>query len=98
MQMHADVSDLRIERTRVPEVVALGAAVLAAVGAGAYPDVPAAARAMVSSLDVIEPDPGRHEEYRFYCDQSIATYHQLKDQMHELARQAAGAAIATGGA
>lgn len=98
MQMHADVSDLRIERTRVPEVVALGAGVLAAVGAGAYPDVPAAARAMVSSLDVIEPDPGRHEEYRFYCDQSIATYHQLKDQMHELARQAAGAAIATGGA
>ncbi|MGZ4388285.1 MAG: FGGY-family carbohydrate kinase [Gaiellaceae bacterium] len=98
MQMHADVSDLRIERTRVPEVVALGAAVLAAVGAGAYADVPAAARAMVSSLDVIEPDAGRHEEYAFYCDQAIATYHGLKDQMHAVARrQAAGAAVAAGG-
>lgn len=99
MQMHADVSDLRIERTRVSEVVALGAAVLAAVGAGAYADVPEAARAMVSSLDVIEPDSTRHDEYAFYCDQAIATYHALKDQMHEVARrQATGAAVAAGGA
>lgn len=99
MQMHADVSDLRIERTCVSEVVALGAAVLAAVGAGAYADVPTAARAMVSSLDSIEPDPERHEEYRFYCDQSIATYQSLVDQMHAVARrQAAGDAVTAGGA
>lgn len=99
MQMHADVSDLRIERTRVPEVVVLGAAALAAVGAGAYASVPAAARAMVSSADAIEPDPRRHEEYRFYCDQAIATYDQLKDQMHALARRrAAAAAVPAGGA
>jgi ribulose kinase len=83
----------------VPEVVALGAAVLAAVGAGAYADVPAAARAMVSPLDTIEPDAARHEEYAFYCDQAIATYHSLKDQMHAVARrQASAAAITAGGA
>ena len=97
MQMHADVSNLRITRTRVPEVVVLGAAVLAAVGAGAYPDVPSAARAMVSPADVIEPDAERHEEYRFYCDQAIATYGQMKGLMHTLARkQAAGTAVAVG--
>lgn len=93
MQMHADVSNLRIVRTQVSEVVALGAAVLAAVGAGAYGSVPEAARAMVVETDVIEPDPERHEEFAFYCDRAIATYHQLSELMHEVAqRQAAGLA------
>jgi ribulokinase len=89
MQVHADVSNIRITRTRVPEVVALGSAALAAVGAGAYPDVAAAARGMVSTLDVIEPDAQRHEEYRFYCEQSIATYDRLKDMMHAVVRRQA---------
>lgn len=98
IQMHADVSNLRIVRTRVPEVVALGAAVLAAVGAGAYASVPEAARAMVSEADVIEPDSERHEEYSFYCDRAIATYHQLKELMHDVAqRQSAGFAPAREG-
>lgn len=89
MQMHADVSNIRITRTLVPEVVALGAAVLAAVGADAYPDVACASRAMVSTLDVIEPDLERHEQYRFYCDQSIATYGRMKDLMHAVVRRQA---------
>jgi ribulokinase len=89
MQMHADVSNLRIARTRVAEVVVLGAAVLAAVGAGAYPDVATASHAMVSTVDVIEPDPDRHEEYRFYCDRSIETYERLHDLMHDVARRQA---------
>ena len=42
----ADILDLVVERPAMVETTALGAAMLAAVGAGLYPDLEAAARAM----------------------------------------------------
>ena len=51
----ADILDIRVERPEFFETTALGAAMLAAVGAGIYPTLEAAS-VMISKLDVYEPD------------------------------------------
>ena len=89
MQIHADVSNLPITFTKVPEAAVLGSAILAAVGAGAYPDIQDAASHMVHSSHRIEPDLVRHREYQFYVEKYIATYHQMRDLMHETVRHVA---------
>jgi ribulose kinase len=86
MQMHADVSNVPISFTRHPEGPALGAAMLAAVGAGIHADVPTAAERMVQVERTIEPDQARHEEYAFYLDQYLETYPRMKDLMHGMVR------------
>jgi sugar (pentulose or hexulose) kinase len=96
MQMHADVSNVPISFTRVSEGPVLGSAMLAAVGAGIYPDIPAAAENMVHTADTIEPDPGRHEEYRFYVDRYMEAYPQMKELMHRTERHVAGGTPAAG--
>jgi FGGY-family pentulose kinase len=99
MQMHADVSNVPIAFTKVSEGPVLGSAILAAVGAGVYPDTRTAAEKMVHTADTIEPDPERHEEYRFYVDRYMETYSQMKDLMHKTQRHVsrAGKAAAESG-
>ena len=63
MQIHADVIGRPLLRLTAPQPVTLGAAICAAVGAGAYPDLPAAAAAMTSLGPGWRPDPGRHQVY-----------------------------------
>jgi ribulokinase len=89
MQMHADVSNLPISFTKVPDAPALGSAILGAVGAGVYPDIQEAASNMVHTTDTIEPDPDMHEEYKFYVDKYAETYPQMKELMHEVAHHVA---------
>ena len=88
MQMHADVSNVPISFTRVSEGPVLGSAILAAVGAGVYPDIPTAAAHMVHTERTIEPDPARHEEYRFYVDRYIETVRAYEgaDAPHDTSR------------
>lgn len=86
MQIHADVSGIPITLTRVPDATCLGSAVLAAVAGGLYPNIPAASGAMVHVRERIEPDPERHEAYRFYADRYIETYPRLQDLIHALVR------------
>jgi FGGY-family pentulose kinase len=86
MQMHADVSNVPISFTRVGDAPTLGSAILAAVGAGIYPDVQEAAKKMVHVERSIEPDQSRHEEYQFYVDKYIDTYPRMKDLMHDTVR------------
>src|SRR6266568_2801143 len=90
MQIHADVSNLPITFTKVPDAAVLGSAILAAVGAGAYPDIQAAADHMVHASHRIEPDQQRHQEYQFYVEKYIATYHQMQDLIHDTVRHVAG--------
>lgn len=90
MQIHADVSNLPITFTRVADATVLGSAILAAVGAGVYPNLQEAARHMVQTSHCIEPDQQRHEEYQFYVDKYIATYLQMRDLMHDVAQHVAG--------
>jgi FGGY-family pentulose kinase len=90
MQLHADVSDVPISITREPEGPALGAAMLAAVGAGIYPDLPTAAAEMVHVERTIEPDHDRHQQYAFFMDRYTELYPRVKDVMHQVTRHVAG--------
>src|SRR5205809_753614 len=89
MQIHADVSNLPITFTKVVDAPVLGSAILAAVGAGIYPNLQEAARHMVHTSHRIEPDQQRHKEYQFYVDKYIATYPQMRDLMHDVAQHVA---------
>ncbi len=94
MQMHADVANVPISLTRESEGPVLGSAMLAAVGAGIYPDIPTAAKHMVHTERTIEPDKTRHEEYKFYLDRYIETYPRMMEVMHKTTRHVAGTAAA----
>ena len=84
MQMHSDVLDLPITLTEVGDAVALGSAMLAAVGAGVYAGLPEAADSMVHELDTLQPDPEKTEQYAFYVDKYMRAYPQMRDLTHEI--------------
>jgi L-ribulokinase len=76
MQLYADVLRRPVRLAGSGQAPALGAAIHAAVAAGAYPDVPAAARAMGSlAPGSFTPDPGRAAVY----DRLFAEYLTLHD-------------------
>lgn len=84
MQRHADVAGKPITLTEVADAVALGSAMVGAVGAGVYPDLAAAAAAMVRDRGTIEPDAARHEQYAPYLDLYRSAYPQMARLTHEL--------------
>jgi ribulose kinase len=71
----------------------LGSAMLAAVGAGVYPDIQTTVQNMVHTERTIEPDSARHEEYSFYMDRYIETYPQMRELMHRTVRHIAGGSL-----
>lgn len=89
MQIHADVSNVPITLTELPDAAALGSAILATVAAGLYPDVQSAAAAMVRVRSQIEPNADAHAAYQFYVDQYIATYPRVQDLIQETVRHVA---------
>jgi ribulokinase len=84
LQLHADITGVSMKLTEVSDAPVLGSAMCAAVGAGAYSDLPTAASAMVHEIVRIEPDPARHDEYSFYVDAYCAGYPAIRDQTHRL--------------
>jgi sugar (pentulose or hexulose) kinase len=86
MQIHADVSNVPIILPEVTDGPCLGSAILGAVAAGAYGDIPTAAGKMVRAKARIEPNPEAHEQYKFFVDQYINTYPPLQDMIHETVR------------
>ena len=64
LQIHADVSKLPLTLTEVADAPALGGAILAAVGAGLYPDLQTATEQMVQVKRVIEPNAASHAAYQ----------------------------------
>lgn len=66
----ADVAGVPITLTTVADAVALGSAMCAAVGAGAFADLPAAGQAMVHPGLTVEPDLSIHALY----DEGYALY------------------------
>lgn len=84
MQIYADVIGQPLLITREPEASLLGSAIVAAVGAGLYPDLTTAAQAMVAIDKEYAPDPQRHSEYAFYVRQYQDTYRQLRDLMRKM--------------
>lgn len=86
MQMHADVSNVPIGFTKVSEGPVLGSAMLAAVGAGVYPDVQTASDNMVHTERTTEPNAEAHEAYQFYLDRYMETYPAMRELMHKTTR------------
>ena len=76
------MAGIPFKRTKCADAPALGSAVLAAVGAGAYPDVAAAVAAMVHSEGVVLPRPDVHALYAAPYAAYKATYPALKAIIH----------------
>ncbi len=82
----ADVLGQPVQGLRTPEQSALGAALLAAVGAGLFPDLPAACAAAVAYEAPVPPDPARADLYdRLYAHYQ-GFYPKVRDDMHALRR------------
>jgi xylulokinase len=85
-QIIADVTAIPVYRTKTYEASSLGAAVLAASGAGLFADVREAADAM-SCFDQkpFEPDPDRHRVYkRLFEDVYLHLYPSLQQYLEKL--------------
>jgi len=63
LQIHADVIGRPLLRLAQPQPAALGAAICAAAGAGAFPGLRSAAAAMSRVVPGAEPDPGNRVAY-----------------------------------
>ncbi len=72
LQILADVAGVPISLTTVPDAVALGSAICAAVGAGAFADLRSAGQAMVHPGITIEPDAAQKAVY----DEGYARYRE----------------------
>lgn len=62
-KMIAAIMNLKLDIIESEEGPGYGAAILAAVGCGEYPDVESACKALVKVVDTIEPDPVLVEKY-----------------------------------
>jgi xylulokinase len=93
-QIKADITGLRVGVPRLPEVALMGDAVCAAIGAGLYPDLATASRAMVQVETVLEPDQALRAVYDDLFGVYRAAYPALKPLFEPLAR----AGLSTGGA
>jgi xylulokinase len=81
LQAKADVCRLPVRPVLGPEPTALGGAMLAAVGAGSYPDAVAAARQMaLPGEERYEPEPGMFAAY----DDGYFRYRQLFDAVEAI--------------
>jgi sugar (pentulose or hexulose) kinase len=83
MQVFADVFGIPASRTRGPGGASLGAAVCAAVAAGAYPDLAAAAARMEKPREVFTPDAANAEVYRRLDREVYRRIHDSTDPVLE---------------
>ena len=79
MQIHADILGRPIHLPRETESCSLGSAMTAAVAAGLFPDLGAAADAMVALDRVVEPEPRNTSRYEDVFARYIRLYDALKD-------------------
>ena len=79
IQICADITGLPFTRPRITEAGALGAAIMAGVGSGAFPSYQAGVEAMVRLDRTFEPRPARQKAY----ESSFERYRQLWPLMKE---------------
>ncbi len=86
VQIAADVFDLTVECPSVSETSALGAAMIAAVGLGYYPDYETAVAGMTSLRQVVQPIPRNRDLYaQIYERVYRKQYGRLKPLYKEMA-------------
>lgn len=81
-----DVLEQPVQLLRTTEQSALGAALLAAVGEGFFPDLRTACSAAVGYGAPIDPDPERAGRYAVLYERYRSLYPKLRDDMHALRR------------
>ncbi len=79
MQMLADTLGMPVATFDVAQVSAIGTAMCAAVGAGAYQSLEQAMEAMRPQPSIIEPDPQKTQDYAHYYARWRTTYKWLED-------------------
>ena len=77
LQMQADVTGLPVERPAVTEAAVVGAAMLAAAGAGAFPSLEEASAGLYRASRVFQPDPAVHAAFAA----PYARYRDLKQRV-----------------
>src|SRR5205814_10241170 len=78
LQVHADTANMPVKVTKFADAPVLGSAILAAAGAGEFPDIDAGIAAMVRNDRVIEPDRGNAARYLEILDRYNRLYPALK--------------------
>lgn len=84
-QMVTDIMGIPMYTVNTTEGAAFGAAILAAVGAEAYPDVPSATAEMVRRVDQTDPNPDAVAVYAELYPAYQGLYPALKNSFHALA-------------
>jgi xylulokinase len=84
-QLMTDIMGFPLYTINTTEGAAFGAAILAAVGTGAYPDVPTACRQMVRKVETFQPDSAGVAEYERLYPIFRGLYPALADSYHALA-------------
>lgn len=80
LQLQADIYNRPIYRTATAQAAALGAALLAGVGAGIFPDIPSACRQVVKlHSEVVMPDQENVSRYQDAYGKYCQLYPRLKD-------------------
>lgn len=77
-QLQADVYGVRCAAMGSEEGSALGAALLAAVGAGAFKDVPTASRAATRRVQTLRPVAARTRRYRALAERLRTSYERIE--------------------
>lgn len=84
-QIQADVSDRAMSVINVDEGAAFGAALLAGVGAGVYPDVPSACRSTIKVVSTLQPNAEQVALYGRQYQLYQTLYQHLKGDFQTLA-------------
>jgi xylulokinase len=82
MQMKADILGIPVICLEVPEVVTLGAAMLAGLGAGIYRDSADAVRQTRREKKIYTPDTSRHARYRAIFEEAYRHVYPALRQIH----------------
>lgn len=85
LQIKADVTGRPVSVPREPETTALGAAMLAGVAGGLFPNLQEAASAAVRIETTIEPNPAHRQAY----NDAYALYREVYDALQKSFRKAA---------
>lgn len=78
-KMIANIMNLKVDVIESEEGPALGAAMLAAVGCGAYPDVETVAEKVVKVIDTIEPEADLVQKYEERYQEFRKIYPAVKE-------------------
>ncbi len=84
LQLKADVTGIPVVTPRVTEAAALGAALLAGVGAGLFPSAVDASARFLQLAETYTPEPARHAEYTRQYELYRQVYPAVAPISHQL--------------